>query len=82
MDPALLAITPAAPPPPGVIPDFVNGEKYGLHAFVVATAVACIVVSTVVVALRMLARLVVIKTTDWSDCMHARLFRDASDFDD
>lgn len=32
----------------------------------------CMVVSTVVVALRMFARVVVIKTIDWSDCMPGR----------
>ena len=69
MDPSALAVTPAVTPPPGVTSDFVNGEKYGLHSWLVATVVTCMVVSTVVVALRIFARVVVIKAVDWSDCM-------------
>lgn len=69
MDPSVLAVMPAVTPPPGVTSDFVNGEKYGLHSWLVATVVTCIVVSTVVVALRIFARVVVIKVIDWSDCM-------------
>ena len=69
MDPTYLALTPAATPPPGVTPDFVNGEKYGLHTWATATIVTCMIVSTIVLALRMFARIVVIKTHDWSDCM-------------
>ena len=69
MDPAVLAVTPAGPHPPGVTPDLVNGANMGRHSFVVANVVTCLVLTTVVVALRMFARVVVIKTVDWSDCM-------------
>ncbi|MCJ1362689.1 hypothetical protein MMC16_001795 [Acarospora aff. strigata] len=67
MDPAVLAVTPAGPHPPGVTPDLVNGANMGRHSFVVANVVTCLVLTTVVVALRMFARVVVIKTVDWSD---------------
>jgi hypothetical protein len=68
MDPSILAVTPAGTPPPGVTPDFVNGERFARHWYQIAMA-TCIVVSTVVVALRLFARVVVIKRVDWSDCM-------------
>ncbi len=67
MDPKVLAVTPAGKPPPGVKPDFIpDGE---LHVLLTATVMTCMAVSTVVVALRMFARTVVIKAVDWSDCM-------------
>lgn len=69
MDPSVLAVTPAGTPPPGVVPDFFNSETRGLHTLLVVTVVTCMVVSTVVVGLRMFARVVIIKVVDWSDCM-------------
>ena len=66
MDPSVLAMTPAASPPPGVIPDFSSADN--LHAIFTAALILCIVVSTLVVALRMVARTVVIKAVDWTDC--------------
>lgn len=69
MDPAVLAATPAGTPPPGVVPDFANAEKNGMHWWIVGVVVASMIVSTVVVALRLFARAVIIKTVDWSDCV-------------
>jgi hypothetical protein len=68
MDPGLLALLPAAPPPPGVTSDFVNSEKYGLHSRLVDIVTACMVLMTVVLVLRLVARVVVLKQIDWSDC--------------
>jgi hypothetical protein len=71
MDTSMLAVTPAGTPPPGMTPDFVNGERFAQHWFPIVTAI-CMVVSTVVVALRLFARVVVIRKVDWTDCKSRR----------
>ena len=68
MDPSTLAVTPADTPPPGMTPDFVNGERFARHWFPIVMG-TCMVMSTVVVALRLFARVVVIRKVDWADCM-------------
>jgi hypothetical protein len=68
MDPSILAVTPAGAPPKGVTTDFVNGERFARFWFPMVMA-TCMVVSTVVVALRLFARVVVIRKVDWADCM-------------
>ena len=60
------AKAPATTPPAGVMPDFDREEP--LRYVLLATVSVCIVVCTVTMTLRLMARFFILKVADWSDC--------------
>ena len=55
----------ALPPPPGITPNFVN--PYSAQTAIIAVLVACLVITTVLVASRLYTKLCVIKELGWED---------------
>ena len=54
------------PPPSGVVPDFAH--PYSLQKYGVATQVVCLITTTVLVFLRMYAKVFITKTLGYEDC--------------
>jgi hypothetical protein len=69
IDPALLANIPALPPPPGVVPNFMNPPTRA-HQTQVVSAI-CLSLMCPLVALRVYCRLVVQHNWGIDDCMFA-----------
>ena len=57
---------PSLTPPPGMIPDF--QDPYSVQPFLTLTAVFSIIVTTTFVALRMFAKVRILKSVKWEDC--------------
>ena len=66
MSQAELAQLPAAAPPLGVTPNFVDPESCGNAVIVVLTVFSAL--TTLVVVLRMYTRMCISKSVGWDDC--------------
>ena len=64
--PAQLASIPAGPPPPGVIPNFVNPPSDGYILIVVGSLL--MTVMFLLATLRFYTKIFVVKNTTWDDC--------------
>ena len=62
---AQLEMLGALPPPPGITPNFVNPPS--TQTTIIAIMVACLVVTTVCVALRLYTKLYVLQKLGWED---------------
>ena len=56
----------AAPPPPGVVPNFVDPPNRNTE--IIAVSSVCIAISTIFIAARTFTRLKFIKRHGWEDC--------------
>lgn len=68
--PEQLALLPAAQPPPGVKPNFVNPESCGT-AVVIGLAIPSAVMS-IVVLLRLYTKAYIVRSLSWDDCESLR----------
>ena len=66
-DPALAAVIPAAKPPPGVTPDFEDAIKHGKHKVVLGVMLMFIGMCTLIIALRLFTRVILMRIFDWTD---------------
>lgn len=66
MSMAELAMTPAAPPPPGVVPSF-DGSSDRARLYIVLCSVV-LSVACMFVLLRLYAKLLILRSPGWDDC--------------
>ena len=67
---------PGLTPPPGITPDF--QDPYSVQPFLTLIAAFSIIITTTLVALRMFAKIRILKAVKWEDCESTLRMRSGS----